>query len=247
MSAHLAPPGLRAAARPEIVTALEAAAELGMYFRLADPGREGAGWQPAGLLYAAGTDHLDRLLASVRATLGDCEPRVAASLFYQGYAARLLSPSLACLVTSGCVPDLPAPRLVWRHPDDQVIELGLSPGAGRAGAVRPVIEHLVASSFGEHLTPLAGALRLRVRLAPGLLRGNAASALAGGLRLLSGQIGPRWRTLAAHALAQPDLRGTMRAGDPVLAPVFVRRSCCLYYRVEGGGLCADCPLPGRTS
>jgi len=254
MSAHLAPPGLRAVAQPEILTALGAAAELGMFFRLADPAREAVGWRPAGLLYAAGTDHLDRLLAAVRATLGGCEPRVAASLFFQGYAARLLSPSLACLATNGCVPDLPAARLAWRHPGDQVIELGSSAGAGWTGDARPVIEHLVATSFGEHLTPLAGALRLRVRVAPGMLRGNAASALVGALRLLSGPIGPRWRVLAAHALAQPDLRGTMRAcdpagdpaRDPACDPVFVRRSCCLYYRVEGGGLCADCPLPGRS-
>jgi ferric iron reductase protein FhuF len=238
---YLAPPGLRAVAQPEILSALGAAAELGMFFRLADPAREAAGWQPAGLLYAAGPD-LDGLLACVGAALGGCEPRVAASLFFQGYAARLLSPQLACLAVSGCVPDMPAERLAWRHPDDQVIALGLSPGAGWAADARPAIEHLVATSFGEHLAPLAGALRLRVRLAPGLLRGNAASALVGGLRLLSGRIGPRWRSLAAHALAQPDLRRTMRAGDPAFDPVFVRRSCCLYYRVPGGGLCADCPL-----
>ncbi|MEC4021033.1 (2Fe-2S)-binding protein, partial [Streptomyces sp. H27-D2] len=29
---------------------------------------------------------------------------------------------------------------------------------------------------------------------------------------------------------------------------FVRRSCCLYYRVPGGGMCGDCVLlPTRTS
>src|ERR1035441_1057681 len=136
MPAPLAPPGLRPAAPPEILTALGAAAELGMFFRLPDPAREAAAWQPAGLLYADGQDHLDGLLASVRAALGGCEPRVAASLFFQGYAARLLSPQLACLAVDGCVPDMPAARLAWRHPDDQMIELGLSPGAGWAAARR---------------------------------------------------------------------------------------------------------------
>jgi ferric iron reductase protein FhuF len=181
---------------------------------------------------------------------------VAASLFFQGYAARLLSPQLACMAVNGCVPDLPAARLAWRHPDDQMIELGLSPGAGWAADRRPLLEHLVAISFGEHLAPLAGALRLRVRMSPGLLQGNAASALVSGLRLLSGQLGAAgghgasgghgvpWRSLAAHALAQPDLRGsgTLRAGEPA----FVRRSCCLYYRADGA-LCADCPLPRRPA
>jgi ferric iron reductase protein FhuF len=243
MPDRLAPPSLRPAAREEILTALAAAADLGMFFRLPDPAREGAGWQPVGLLYAARQDHLDGLLASVRAALHDCEPRVAASLFFQGYASRLLSPQLACLAANGCVPGMSAARLAWRHPDDQVIELGLSPDAGWAADGRRLMEQLVAVSFGEHLAPLADALRLRVRMSPGLLRGNAASALVSGLWLLSGRLGPRWRSLAAHALAQPDLRGTMRAGDPG----FVRRSCCLYYRVPGGGLCADCPRPRRPA
>ena len=250
MSARLAPPGLRPAAPQEILTALGAAAELGMFFRLADPAREAAGWQPVGLLYAAGQDHLDGLLASVRATLGDCEPRVAASLFFQGYASRLLSPQLACLAANGCVPGMSAARLAWRQPDDQVIELGLSPGAGWAADRRKLMEQLVATSFGEHLAPLADALRLRVRISPALLRGNAASALVSGLRMLSGPLGPRWRSLAAHALAQPDLRGggTIRAGASRAGePAFVRRSCCLYYRVPGSGLCADCPLPRRPT
>jgi ferric iron reductase protein FhuF len=26
---------------------------------------------------------------------------------------------------------------------------------------------------------------------------------------------------------------------------FRRRSCCLYYRVPGGGICGDCVLVGR--
>src|ERR1039457_4921220 len=191
MPDRLAPPSLRPAAREEILTALAAAADLGMFFRLPDPAREGAGWQPVGLLYAARQDHLDGLLASVRAALHDCEPRVAASLFFQGYASRLLSPQLACLAANGCVPGMSAARLAWRHPDDQVIELGLSPDAGWAADGRRLMEQLVAVSFGEHLAPLADALRLRVPMSPGLLRGNAAAwgCCPGG----SGRVGGRWR------------------------------------------------------
>lgn len=245
MPARLGPPGLRPATQEEILTALGAAADLGMFFRLPDPAREAAGWRPVGRLYAAGHDHLDGLLAYVQATSHDCEPRVAASLFFQGYASRLLSPQLACLTANGCVPEVSSARLSWRHPGDQVIELGLSPDTGWAADRAKLMEHLVATSFGEHLAPLADALRLRVRISPGLLRGNAASALVSGLRLLSGRLGPLWRSLASHALAQPDLRGSgvMRDGEPV----FLRRSCCLYYRVPGGGLCADCPLPRRAA
>ena len=214
------------------------AADLGMFFRLADPAGDRAGWRPAGLLYDAGHDHLDGLLGSVRAALGECEPRVAASLFYQGYASRLLSPPLACLAASGCIPEMPAAQLRWRRPDDQVIELGLTPGEGWAGSGPALIEHLVETWFEEHLQPLADALRRRVRISAELLTDNAASALVSGLRLLAGRVGPDGHALAAHALAQPRLRGSGRwAGE-----VFVRRSCCLYYRVEGGGMCGDCPL-----
>jgi ferric iron reductase protein FhuF len=250
-----------------------------MFFRLADPAADPADWQPVGLLYDSqlprgqldggqldggqldggqldgGQDHLDALLGSVRAALGGCEPRVAASLFFQGYASRLLSPPLACLAANGCVPEMPAGRLRWRHPEDQMIELGLTADGGWAGSDRRLIEQLVTASFDEHLQPLADALRRRVRIAAGLLTGNAASALVSGLGLLAGRLGTDWRSLAAHAVAQPRLRGTGNWGvgpghdSPGRGgggePVFVRRSCCLYYRVAAGSLCADCPLAAR--
>jgi len=28
---------------------------------------------------------------------------------------------------------------------------------------------------------------------------------------------------------------------------FTRRSCCLYYRLDGGGTCGDCPLPASIA
>jgi len=266
--------GLQPARREDIRKALAAAADLGMFFRLADPAADPADWQPVRLLYGGqldggqldggqldggqldggqldgGQDHLDELLASVRAALGGCEPRVAASMFFQGYASRLLSPPLACLAANGCIPGMSADRLRWRHPDDQMIELGLTADGGWVGSDRRLIEQLVAAAFEEHLQPLADALRRRVRIAAGLLTGNAASALVSGLALLAGRLGPGWRSLAAHALAQPALRGGGSwDGSPGRGggqePVFVRRSCCLYYRVAGGGLCADCPLAAR--
>jgi ferric iron reductase protein FhuF len=266
---HVAPAGLQPAGREDIRTALAAAADLGMFFRLADPAADPAGWQPVRLLYggqlsgeqlsgeqlssgqlSGEQDHLDALLASVRAALGGCPPRVAASLFFQGYASRLLSPPLACLAANGCIPGMTADRLRWRHPEDQMIELGLTADEGWAGSDRRLIEQLVAASFEEHLQPLADALRRRVRIATGLLTGNAASALVSGFALLNGRLGSDWRSLAAHAVAQPRLRGSGtwrgrrgREGGGEL--VFVRRSCCLYYRVAGGGLCADCPLAAR--
>ncbi|MFI1618174.1 (2Fe-2S)-binding protein [Streptomyces lydicus] len=47
-------------------------------------------------------------------------------------------------------------------------------------------------------------------------------------------------TCWAHRTGCRHLRDTGTL-DPTL-PAFARRSCCLYYRVPGGGLCADCVL-----
>ncbi|WP_250213408.1 (2Fe-2S)-binding protein [Acrocarpospora catenulata] len=59
------------------------------------------------------------------------------------------------------------------------------------------------------------------------------------------RLGTGERRVAA-SLELGRLRGTGRfAGEPF----FVRRSCCLYYRVPGGGTCGDCVLAqsGRTA
>ena len=188
---------------------------------------------------------------SVQARLGGCERRAAASLFYQGYAARLLSPQLGWLASGDCIPALPADQLTWRHPATEMIQLALPPGPGWRGPAEPLLDQLLVQSFTAHLRPLAVAIRSRIRIAAGLLTGNAASALINGLRLLDPSARRRcphvrtsfrrdWRPLAGRALADPLLRGsgTLTAGDPG----FIRRSCCLYYRTPGGGLCGDCPL-----
>jgi ferric iron reductase protein FhuF len=62
-----------------------------------------------------------------------------------------------------------------------------------------------------------------------VLAGNAASALVGTARVL----GWGW-PLAERALARGWLAGAL-AGSR-------RTTCCLYYRVPGGGLCGDCVL-----
>jgi ferric iron reductase protein FhuF len=236
--------------------ALAASAELGMFFRLADPANDrgdgpaygqtgdpaedAADWRPAESLYSARTSHLDVLIDATRRALGDCEPRVAASLFFQGYAARLLSPQLGCLVTSGCVPDVTPGQLRWRRPAGALIELGMTAGPGWAAPAGTLLALVVRTALDGHFLPLADAVRARTRISEAILADNAASALIGGLRLLGQQRGQDWRPLATAALGQPELRrsGVLLASEPF----FVRRSCCLYYRAPGGGMCGDCPL-----
>lgn len=99
-----------------------------------------------------------------------------------------------------------------------------------------------------HLEPLAAALPVKV--APGLLRGNAASALTAALRVLVASrpaLAPAARDLAQALLTTGTLSGTgaLRSTGTAAGPglEFLRRSCCLFYRVPDGGYCGDCPLP----
>ncbi|MDT7840433.1 (2Fe-2S)-binding protein [Streptomyces justiciae] len=177
------------------------------------------------------------------------ELRIAASIAQQGLAARLWSAALGCAVLYGHVPDLDARLLRWdaggSAPDDLwLTEVHALPGDA---------ETLAAVVLEGHLEPLAAAMRAHHRLAPGLLRGNAASALAGAARQLSGwarahgrtEVAARTRALTTELLAHPLLAGT----GTLTGTAFRRRSCCLYYRVPGGGVCGDCCFtrPPRSS
>ncbi|MBC9725928.1 (2Fe-2S)-binding protein [Streptomyces sp. TRM68367] len=177
------------------------------------------------------------------------EPRVAASVAHQGLAARLWSVALGCAALYGRVPDL-GPRLLHWDPDagapDDLWLSGVRPLPGDAAT-------LAGTVLDDHLEPLTATLRVRYRLASGLLWGNAASALAGAARQLDGwarahgrtDAAARARSLSADLLAHPRLAGT----GTLTGTAFRRRSCCLYYRVPGGGVCGDCcfPRPPRSS
>ncbi len=215
------------------------ASRLGMFFGLADPAGSGD-WHPASALYSTDESPLDAIIDEVIRKLGDCERRVAASLFLTGYSARLVTPQVGCLVLAGCVPAIPASRLYWRRPRSEMIELALEAGPGWRASDQVLMDLVISQTLDEHVTPLIAAIKARVRISAELLHDNMASALIGAIRLLDAQLHGGWRSLAEHVLAHPRLQGcgTLLQGEPA----FVRRSCCLYYQVEDGGLCGDCPL-----
>jgi hypothetical protein len=177
------------------------------------------------------------------------ESRVAASVAQQGLAARFWSIALGAAALCGQFPDLDPELLRW-DPDAGVPDdLWLSEVRARPA------EDLDAVVRGGLLVPLSAALRSRHRVSPALLWGNAGSALAGAVRGLNRwalthgrpDVGERARTLSGRLFDHPDLSGTL---DP---RTLRRRSCCLYYRVPGGGVCGDCcfhrpprSAPGRT-
>jgi hypothetical protein len=163
---------------------------------------------------------------------------VAASILHLSLAARLWSPVLSCGLLAGIVPDLGALMLSAGPP----VRLGTTRLAGqRAADVRELAALAGAAVSG----PLdAFAATLPVSLPAGLLGGNSASALTGALGVLvrsrPALAGPA-RELAGQLLRAANLTGTgaLARGEGVL---FRRNSCCLYYRVPGGGLCGDCCL-----
>ncbi|MFK4100414.1 (2Fe-2S)-binding protein [Streptomyces sp. NPDC019531] len=165
----------------------------------------------------------------VAAALRAPEPRIAASIAHLGLAARLWSVALGCAVRYGRIPDLAPHRLRWdpdaSAPDDLWLD-GLLPLPGDAGTIAEVV-------LRGHLEPLAATLHTEYRLATGLLWGNAGSALTGAVRQL-GHRSTVARDLAAELLAHPLLEGTLDG------TTLRRRSCCLYYRLPGGGVCGDC-------
>jgi hypothetical protein len=216
-------------------------------WRLADVGRIGAyfvvdvgdasGWRPVRDLYEDVGGALDALVTAYAGRLRTGERRVAASILFQGYAARLWSPVLGCVALGMPPPDLSTRRLRWRYRPGQPVGLNLATPRPAAEPVPPMIVH-------EHLTPMATALYRLTGVARNLLWGNASSALAGTLTALH-LAGVRINAAAAVVrglLESAPLRGTGVLTLTGERPDFRRRSCCLYYRLPGGGLCGDCCL-----
>jgi ferric iron reductase protein FhuF len=212
-----------------VLTTLRQIRGLSPFFAL-DVGRPDDGWHDGDELPTgpALPDALDRIAARYRTT----ERRVAASLFFLSYTARLLSPVVAARAVDGVAPDVRPANLWWRYgPDGLQVRLkDPVAGVGVAESMEPVVEAL------REVTPVAR----------GLLWGNAASSMAGALRTISRSgMATDCVALGEELFADPPLKGT---GEFIPFPgevVFRRRSCCLYYRLDGGGTCGDCPLPPR--
>jgi hypothetical protein len=205
-----------------------------------------------------GPDPLGFRVGKVAGALRAPEIRVAASVAQQGLAARLWSVTLACAALYGRVPDL-APRLLHWDPDvtapDDLWLAEVHALPGNTATVTDVV-------LTNHLEPLTAAVHTRYGVATGLLWGNAASALAGAGRELDRwarrhgrtETADRVRSLTVGLLAHPLLAAT----GALTGTSFRRRSCCLYYRVPGAGVCGDCcfirppgsprsPRPPRSS
>jgi ferric iron reductase protein FhuF len=211
-----------------VLATLRQARGIAPFFVL-DVGRPDGTWLPGdALLDQSGA--LPDTLATIGARYRTTEKRVAASLFFLSYTARLLCPTVAAHVLDGAIPDIRPSNLWWRYEP----ELGLQ--------VR-LAEPLEGPGIVESMAPVVDAIRNVVPVACGLLWGNAASSMAGALRTISRTgtaSAEECLVTAAKLFAEPPLEGS---GEFTGQVAFRRRSCCLYYRLDGGGTCGDCPLP----
>ena len=168
--------------------------------------------------------------------LGSADGVVAASLLYQGWAARLTSIYAGSVVLSGAAPDLSAGGIWYRYPEGggaislSVADLSLVPPDT---AWRRLVD--------ANLAPLAEAVRREVHIGRRLLWGNVASAMAGSLAALAQGGHARLPALIAAPWASPgELAGLGSwTGSPLR---FRRTTCCLYERLPGAGRCGDCSL-----
>ncbi len=217
----------------------------------------GPGWLPLGGTDAdaVGVGTLSAEVERVRGRLAELsgrpgtsvEWRVAASVFHQGLATRLLSPVLAAALCHGALLD--AARFHWDPSREGPVVLRTSQEragevAGGTAEVADWVEHTVVLGVMARVArDLAGV----GKVARGLLRGNTAAALAGAVRSL-GVGRPAWREraeeVAGDLLGRPSLTGTggYTGTDAAGSAVFRRTTCCLYYRVPNTGYCGDCAL-----
>lgn len=230
---------------PSATDALSAAATLGGFFDTrAEAGPGAVTW--AQVLTDPGVlgGRLDEVRARLAAGSGADPPvRVVASLIHLGLVARLVSPALGAALLTGVLPVVPAGGVVLRLRGGDPLPLAVFPPSVR-DATDPAV---LAAAFDETwlvplIAPLSAALRRDASVSPRVLTGNVTSAVAGALQVAATQrpdLAGRSAAVLTALLGTGSLAGTgQRQGDGA----FVRRSCCLLYRLPGTGTCGDCIL-----
>ncbi|WP_394620811.1 (2Fe-2S)-binding protein [Lentzea sp. JNUCC 0626] len=209
----------------EVLEALRRVRGINPFFAL-DVGRPDESWLPGTALLEGPA--LKTTIDAIAVRYKADEPRVAASLFFLSYTARLLSPLTAAHLPIDVRPE----NLWWQHHPTNGLSVRIDqPRLGPPAA--------------EALAPVVAAIQAVTPVASGLLWGNAMSNVAGALKMV----------VRAHMLTaeEAEERGEQlmsaapfeQAGEFLTFPgevTFRRRSCCLYYRVAAGGKCGDCPL-----
>lgn len=231
---------------------LRAASSIGPYFAV-DLDTSGTGWRPLRELVDDPQALAERvgvaraaLARSGGLRLDEVDLRATASIWFLGFAARLLLPVFGGAVLTGRVPTPAVDELWWRRVDGGPVPIAVSRTVGVAeGELAAAIQR---TSLDGPIAALKGAVGTAFTVSPLVLNGNVASALGGSVRMLAAAAPDRAGTaanLAMQLLAEGSLSGTgeLVRPDPARPSwFFVRHSCCLFYKVADAGTCADCVL-----
>lgn len=204
---------------------------------------------------------LARVVVECGRVLGTDDRVVAASLFVQGYAYRVLTPAVATLLINGVVPVADPATTAVAFSRGRVSKLAYGPGSFRdlTGREQPVRDALadpdradaalravVDCAVENHLTPLLRAVRREVRVGERLLWGNVAASASTAFRTVQGCLGTWVEPWGERffALAPDHLRG-LGSFLTLEAPgrhgwFWERTNCCLYDRLPSATRCADC-------
>jgi hypothetical protein len=216
-----------------------------------------APWQPLSTLTSSPQDLRDRI-AAVRAALaaaagqppGAVEFRVAASVTQLGTAARLISPPLGAAVISGAVLRMDStarwqPVLGGPFPLSlPVAKTTRPPAQGDGGEDDALAEELARHVVNGPIRALTE-MTIAMSVPPTVLWGNIASAVNGATHMIAAarpSLTARAQAISTALLQHPPLAGTW---DGAPAARFLRRNCCLIYRVgprHRAAICGDCVL-----
>ena len=173
-----------------------------------------------------------RLALAAGRPAGTVELKVAASVAQLGLIARLLSPALGSEAL-GLGRASSARETWWQPALGGAFPLSLTNESGSAGDV-----------LDGPVTELTEVVLARFEVSEKVLRGNIASAVHAAAGIVGRQrpeLAVRARSVAAGLLDRPTLTPTFE----VRQGRFVRRSCCLIYRIAPDGraaVCGDCVL-----
>jgi ferric iron reductase protein FhuF len=190
-------------------------------------------------------DALCRVVAGTAAGRGTDRQDVAMSLFVQAYSYRVASAAIGGWLVADVVLDVsPANTAITlgRHRPN-----GLLLREARLVAGDDPLAELQRVLVEDHLAPLVASIRSACRIGEALLWGNVASSVASSFGAFMDPLAHR-RAEVRHRLesflaaARPELANAGRVVPVGGRWAWERRSCCLWYRTDGGSLCADCSL-----
>jgi ferric iron reductase protein FhuF len=204
---------------------------------------------------------LEAVIGSTGHQLGTDDPVVAASLFVQNYAYRVLTLAVACLTTSGVIPDSSASSMSvalrngrastvgYSAPSAFVIDIEASEIATRlegSDATAEAFGFVIARAVEDHLAPLIDSTRARIRVGSRLLWGNVAASAAVAFRTMEGCLGPWVQPLGERFFECVPVElvglGSFFALEAAgrRGWYWERTNCCLYDRLPGNIRCGDC-------